>query len=152
MITTVRDLMRPALFTCPPFVTLGEAAALLTRYGVHALIVAGPDGHPLGVLSDTDLLAGEWLSADPDALATMRAMTAGQLMSAPVEAIDADAPASEAARKMAELAAQSGASLVSQENTQETLEDVFLRTVKGESIPQKPVDSVGTADGPADGK
>ncbi len=59
----------------------------------------------------------------------------------------------DAARKMTELAAQSGASLVSQENTQETLEDVFLRTVKGESIPQKPIDSVGSADGgPADGK
>jgi ABC-2 type transport system ATP-binding protein len=44
----------------------------------------------------------------------------------------------EALRKIAEIAAQSGAQLVSQESTQETLEDVFLRTVKGESIPQKP--------------
>jgi ABC-2 type transport system ATP-binding protein len=50
------------------------------------------------------------------------------------------------AKKMSELAAQAGATLVSQENTQETLEDVFLRTVRGESIPQKPPEAA------ADGK
>ena len=37
----------------------------------------------------------------------------------------------DAARKLTELAAQNGAQLVAQENTQETLEDVFLRTVQG---------------------
>jgi len=41
----------------------------------------------------------------------------------------------EAKRKLTELAAQEGAQLVSAENTLETLEDVFLRTVQGGSKP-----------------
>jgi ABC-2 type transport system ATP-binding protein len=41
----------------------------------------------------------------------------------------------EAKRKITELAAQEGAQLVSAENTLETLEDVFLRTVQGGSKP-----------------
>ncbi len=52
----------------------------------------------------------------------------------------------DAAKRLAEMAAQAGAQLVTQENTQETLEDVFLRTVKGESVPQKPADPAGPAD------
>jgi len=41
----------------------------------------------------------------------------------------------EAKRKLTELAAREGAQLVSAENTLETLEDVFLRTVQGGSKP-----------------
>jgi CBS domain-containing protein len=101
MLTTrVRDLMRSVLFTCPPQTTLGEAADLLTRHRVHALIVADPAGLPLGVLSDIDLLAGEWLGTNPANLATMRAMTAGELMTAPAASIDAGAPAVQAADRM----------------------------------------------------
>jgi CBS domain-containing protein len=96
----VRDLMRPVLFTCPPQTTLGQAADLLTRHRVHALIVADPAGMPLGVLSDIDLLAGEWLGDNPANLKTMQTMTAGELMTAPAAAIDAAAPAVEAARRM----------------------------------------------------
>ncbi len=96
----VRDIMRRGLMTCPPEATLGQAATLLARHRVHALLVAGPDGAPLGILSDMDLLAGEWLSADPDSLATLRRMTAGELMSAPPATIEAAAPAGEAASRM----------------------------------------------------
>src|SRR4029079_498113 len=58
--TRVRDLMRPNLITCPPNLPLGEVAAILIRHRVHAIIIADATGMPLGVLSDIDLLAGEW--------------------------------------------------------------------------------------------
>lgn len=100
MTQLVRHLMRPTLITCPPGTTLGEAAMRLVQNRVHALIVADQDNRPLGILSDVDLLAGEWLSTDAASLEAMRTMTAGQLMSAPPAAIDADAPASAAAARM----------------------------------------------------
>lgn len=98
----IRDLMHKGLITCPPGTHIGEAAALLAAHQVHALVVAEPDGSPLGVLSDTDLLAGEWLSTDDASLSTMQAMTAGELMSTPPAAISADAKADEAATRMRE--------------------------------------------------
>ncbi len=98
----VRDLMRPTLITCAPETTIGQAAVLLARQRVHALIVADAQGQPLGVLSDIDVLAGEWLSADPAGLEAMRTMTASALMSAPAATIDADAPVEQAAARMRE--------------------------------------------------
>jgi len=104
MITTrVRDLMRPALITCPPNASLGEVAAILIRHQVHAIIVADATGMPLGVLSDIDLLAGEWLGDDPGKLARLRALTAAELMSSPAASIDAAAPAGEAATRLRQL-------------------------------------------------
>ena len=100
MTKLVRDLMHPGVITCRPDVTLGQVAVMLTQHHVHALIVADRDGRPLGIISDFDLLAGEWLSADPEGLEAMRTMTAGELMSTPVDTIEADAPVSEAARRM----------------------------------------------------
>jgi CBS domain-containing protein len=96
----VRHLMRPTLITCPATATLGEVAVQLVRQRVHALFVIDTQGQPLGLLSDIDLLAGEWLSTGPDSLARMRAMTAGELMSTPLKAIEAEAPAGEAAHQM----------------------------------------------------
>jgi predicted transcriptional regulator len=57
----VRDLMHGGLITCSRETRLGQAAALIAQHGIHALIVADDAGSPLGVLSDTDLLAAEWL-------------------------------------------------------------------------------------------
>jgi CBS domain-containing protein len=85
----VRDLMHQGLFTCHPEATLGQVSALLSRYQVHALIVVDHADHPIGILSDFDLLAGEWLSADPLSLSTMRSVTAGELMSSPIDSIEA---------------------------------------------------------------
>ena len=88
MSTLVRDRMRRGLITCPLATSLGGVAALLTENRVHAVIVVDGDGKAVGLLSDFDLLAGEWLSADPESLATMRKMTAGELMSSPINTID----------------------------------------------------------------
>ena len=96
----VRDLMHRGLVTCPPETRLGDAASLLVRHRIHAVVVADSEGRPIGVLSDTDLLVGEWLSTDAAGLEVMLGMTAGELMTARPETIDDDAPASEAASRL----------------------------------------------------
>jgi CBS domain-containing protein len=100
MTRLVRDVMHPGVITCPPGATLGQAAALLAEHRVHAIVVAERPEQPLGILSDFDLLAGEWLSADPASLEAMRHMTAGEMMSSPAVSIEAGATAAEAARRM----------------------------------------------------
>lgn len=102
MTRLVRDYMHPGVITCRADATLGQVAVMLTQHHVHALVVADRDGRPLGIISDFDLLAGEWLSADPESLEAMRTMTAGELMSTPVDTVEADTPFSEAARRMRE--------------------------------------------------
>jgi CBS domain-containing protein len=102
MAKLVRELMRPGIITCKPEATLGEVARLLTQHHVHALFVSGAEGRILGIITDFDLLAGEWLSGDPQSLDVMRKLTAGDLMSTPVNSIEAGAPAKEAAKKMQE--------------------------------------------------
>lgn len=97
---TVRDFMHPGVITCRPDATLGQVAVMLTQHHVHALVVADRDGRALGIVSDFDLLAGEWLSADPPSLEAMRQMTAGELMSTPIATVEADTPFSAAARRM----------------------------------------------------
>jgi CBS domain-containing protein len=64
----------------------------LTQRHVHALIVVDKENLPQGIISDFDLLAGEWLSSEPQGLATMRKITAGELMSSPIEAVEANIP------------------------------------------------------------
>jgi crotonyl-CoA carboxylase/reductase len=102
MTTVVRDIMRRGLFTCAAETPLGEAAALLTEHRVHAVIVVDRTGKAVGLLSDFDLLAGEWLSADDESLAAMRRMTAGELMSSPLDTIDAGQSIAAAAGHMRE--------------------------------------------------
>ena len=97
----VRDAMHEGLITCSPGAPLGEVAAALVRDRVHALVVVEDDGSPVGVVADSDLLAGEWLATDSESLATLRELTAGELMSSPVETIEADAPLDEARRRLA---------------------------------------------------
>ncbi|MEW6567288.1 MAG: CBS domain-containing protein [Chloroflexota bacterium] len=96
----VRDLMHPGLVTCRPETTLGQAAVLLTQHRFHSLIVADGEGRPLGILTDFDLLAAEWLSTDDESLQVMRKMTAGELMTTPIDTIGANEPASVAAERM----------------------------------------------------
>jgi CBS domain-containing protein len=96
----IRDLMHPGLLTCQPTATLGQVAVMLTQHHVHALVIADRDGRPIGIISDFDLLAGEWLSASSESLEAMRKMTAGELMTAPVGTIEADVPVAQAAHRM----------------------------------------------------
>src|ERR1044071_5511462 len=100
MAQLIRDIMHKGLITCLPETPLGQAATLLTQHHVHALIVANPTGAPVGVISDFDLLAGEWLSVDKASLATMKKLTAGDLMTSPIDSIDANADVIKAAQTM----------------------------------------------------
>ena len=88
----VRDLMHHGLLTCRPDATIGQVAVLLNQNHVHALIVTDRGGRALGVLSDYDLLAGEWLSSDPESMTVMRKLTAADLMSQPVDSVESDMP------------------------------------------------------------
>jgi CBS domain-containing protein len=94
--------MHKGLITCPPTTSLGQVATLLTEHHVHALIVADQADKPLGIISDFDLLVGEWLSVDEESLNTMRHMTARDLMTIPIETVEADSSAEAAAKRMAE--------------------------------------------------
>jgi CBS domain-containing protein len=102
MIKLVRDLMHPELLTCNSSATLGQVAVLLTQYHIHALVVIDHENHPQGIISDYDLLAGEWLAAEPQGLAAMRKLTAGELMSSPIETVEADVPIKTAAHRLIE--------------------------------------------------
>jgi IMP dehydrogenase len=98
----VQDLMHPELLTCNLNATLGQVAALLTQYHIHALVVIDHENHPQGIISDYDLLAGEWLATEPQGLAAMRKLTAGELMSSPIETVEADVSIKAAAHRLIE--------------------------------------------------
>lgn len=102
MTILVRDLMHRGLITCRQDAALGQVAVMLTQHHVHALVVVDRDRRPIGLISDFDLLAGEWLSADSESLAVMRKLTAGDLMSHPITSVEASVPLTEAARLMLE--------------------------------------------------
>jgi acetoin utilization protein AcuB len=92
--------MNRELVTCEPGASLAEAARRLLESKVHAVIIAGPSSDSLGVLTDFDLLAGEWLSTNAERLEEMRSITAGELMTAPAITIDAAADTEQAAEIM----------------------------------------------------
>lgn len=94
MTKLVKDLMHPGIITCKPTATLGQIAVLLDQHQVHALFVSDRDGRIMGVISDFDLMAGEWLSSDSESLTVMRKLTAADLMSQPVDSVDANVPLS----------------------------------------------------------
>lgn len=93
----VKDLMHQGVITCKPDATLGQVATLLDQHKVHAVFVTDRDGRITGVISDFDLMAGEWLSSNPESLNTMRTLTASDLMTKPVDTIQANTPLKEAA-------------------------------------------------------
>ena len=102
MSKTIRDLMHKGIITCQPTASLGQVAAILNQHHVHALIVAEKADKPLGIISDFDLLAGEWISVDETSLEAMRKMTARDLMTVPVESIEVNTSVDVAAKMMIE--------------------------------------------------
>jgi predicted transcriptional regulator len=100
--TTVADLMKYGLITCRPEARPAEVARLLLSHRIHAVVVCEHGGPPLGVISDTDIISGEWLAADDRSLRTLRHMTARELMSTPVWTIDSLALAEEAIARLRE--------------------------------------------------
>lgn len=102
MTQTINDLMHRGLIICPPGASLGQVAALLDEHQVHALVVANHPSKPLGIISDFDILVGEWLSVDAESLDAMRDMTAHDLMTTPIETVESSTPVNEVAKRMHE--------------------------------------------------
>ena len=102
MAKLVRDLMHPGILTCKPDIALGQVAVLLTQHHIHALIVADRDGRALGIISDFDLLAGEWLSTDSESLTAMKRLTASDLMSHPIDSVEANVSLADAVQILME--------------------------------------------------
>jgi CBS domain-containing protein len=102
MTQTINGLMHRGLITCPPDTSLGQVASMLDKYRIHAILVAEQPDAPLGILSDFDLLAGEWLSVDEKSLETMRKLTARDLMTSPIETVEIDTPVDETVKRMDE--------------------------------------------------
>lgn len=100
MITLVRDLMHPGVMQCKPMDTLGEVAKILAENHIHSLFIFENGPLPVGVITDFDVLAGEWLSGDAESLAVMKTLTARDLMTTPVEMVSGDTPACDAAERM----------------------------------------------------
>ncbi|MCJ7432636.1 MAG: CBS domain-containing protein [Anaerolineales bacterium] len=102
MTKLVRDLMHPGVLTCKTDAALGQVAILLAQHHVHALIVMDRDGRALGIISDFDLLAGEWLSTDSESLAAMKKLTASDLMSQPIDSVEAGVSLADAVQVLIE--------------------------------------------------
>lgn len=51
----VRDLMQAQVVTAQPHHTVDHVRALLERNRIHAVPVVDSDGHPVGIVSSTDL-------------------------------------------------------------------------------------------------
>jgi len=94
--------MHMGVATCPTSLTLGVLAQQLVEKGVHALFVENDQGSIVGVISDIDLLTGEWLFTDEESLAVLLSVTAGELMSSPVSSVEVDEPLQLVAVRMAE--------------------------------------------------
>jgi CBS domain-containing protein len=99
----VADLMTRQVVSCAADAGLASVASTMARQNVHAVFVLDEAGRPAGVVSDFDLLAGEWLGTDAESLRTMRQVTAAELMTSPVETISPSASAAEAASRMRAL-------------------------------------------------
>lgn len=102
MAKLVKDLMHTGLITCKPTATLGQVAVLLNQHHIHALVVTDRDGRTLGLISDFDLMAGEWLSSDAESLAVMRNLTASDLMTQPADSVEVNVPLTEAVARFME--------------------------------------------------
>jgi CBS domain-containing protein len=100
--TRVKDVMTRGTISCAPTTPIPEVARLMAEHRIHAVFVLD-SGSPVGVVSDVDLLAGEWLATDAESLQVLRTTTAGQLMTAPVETINLEDAVEEAKRRMGEL-------------------------------------------------
>lgn len=87
---TAADLMSPGPVSLPDTATAADAAAFLTARGFGAAVVIDPAGHPVGVVTKTDLLVharGQTRGLEADRTAVRGLMTPA------VFSLKADTPA-----------------------------------------------------------
>ncbi len=44
-----------SVVTCPPDISIQEAASIMSEHNIGSIIVVSPENHPLGIITDTDL-------------------------------------------------------------------------------------------------
>lgn len=93
----VRELVRRPPVTCPPELTIAEAARRMQAYGVGSVVVVDGDGRPVGIVTDRDLRAKVVAGGVPSGEAVAR------IMSAPLETVSPETPAIEALLTMLRL-------------------------------------------------
>ncbi|WP_431682639.1 CBS domain-containing protein [Kitasatospora sp. KL5] len=101
----VADVMTREVVRVPPEAGFREIAAALGLHRISAVPVVDRADHPIGIVSEADLLHTQALQDDPDEMRAVPApdgdrATAAELMSAPVVCITADASVVAAARQM----------------------------------------------------
>jgi CBS domain-containing protein len=94
--------MHAGVITCPADMKIGDLTRQLVKHNVHAVFVEDVQGLIVGVITDIDLLAGEWLFTDDESLKVLLSVTAGELMSSPVASVEFDEPLRTVATRMAE--------------------------------------------------
>lgn len=99
----VDEVMSSEVVACARDTRLGVLARTMAAHHVHGIIIVDDSRRPVGVVSDVDLLTGEWLGTDRTNLRTLQATSAADLMSAPVETAQAADPIEDAIARMREL-------------------------------------------------
>lgn len=97
---SVRPIMNEGLITCNENNNIVEVSEIMSRNHIHSVLVIDSDRKPVGIISDFDLLAGEWLSTDKENLKIMREIRAKTLMTKSLHTIDIDTMFTDVARIM----------------------------------------------------
>lgn len=102
MSKTVGEVMHKGVISVPGTATLPEIAQTMVQNHIHAVVVVNERGEATGLVSDIDMLAGEWLASDVESLELMRNLQADTLKTSPVATVDVKASVDEAVKKMVE--------------------------------------------------
>jgi CBS domain-containing protein len=85
----VSEVMSHEVVACGRKTAIAVLARTMAAHQTHAIAVVDARRRPVGVVSDVDLLAGEWLGTDWTNLRLLRATTAADLMSTPAHTVRA---------------------------------------------------------------
>src|SRR4051812_9164720 len=111
---TVAEVMTSPAITVGPASAFRDVVTLLAVKKIGAVAVVDAGGHPLGVVSEADVMAKQEFHGGNDSVAwwsgprrrarrrKATGMTAGELMTSPMVTIGAGEPVTRAARQLAE--------------------------------------------------
>jgi CBS domain-containing protein len=95
----VQDWMHRGVITCRPETPVAEAAAVMEKYDISALVVTDGNNDAVGVISRTDLVNARFIQPY---MKHWRGLSAEHLMSKPVISVSAGTSISEAAQLLNE--------------------------------------------------